>query len=84
MPFAEPSCGDDELLAAKSCRWVAHGPEHWKIFSRLCSSTRVTGKLAADAVHAATAIEHGCTLASVDRDFAKFEKAGLRRVMLDW
>lgn len=74
----------DELLASQNCRWVSAGPEHWRIFSRLCATTRATGKHAADAAHAATAIEHGCTLASVDGDFARFEKAGLRRLRLDW
>ncbi|MDE0679606.1 MAG: PIN domain-containing protein [Gammaproteobacteria bacterium] len=37
---------------------------------------RATGKLVADAQHAAIAVEHGCTLVSTDSDFSRF--AGVR------
>lgn len=74
----------DELMASDVCRPISAGAEHWRIFSRLCTSIRATGKHVADAAHAATAIEHGCTLASVDGDFARFEKGGLRWLPLDW
>ncbi len=74
----------DELHSADGCRWVSAGPEHWRVFSRLCAEARATGKHVADAVHAATAIEHGCTLASVDGDFARFQKLGLQWLSLDW
>ena len=68
----------DELMAAENCRWVSPGPEHWKIFSRLCLSTRSTGKNAADAQHAAIALENGCTFATADGDFKRFVAEGLR------
>jgi predicted nucleic acid-binding protein len=44
----------------------------------LACAADATGKLVADAQHAAVAIENGCTLASRDGDFARFEGAGLR------
>lgn len=74
----------DELFAAESCRWVSPAAEHWRLFSRLCTATRSKGKTAADAVHAAVAIENGCTLASCDRDFERFAEHGLRWLHLDW
>ncbi len=33
-----------------------------------------TGKLLADAQHAAVAIEHGCTLVTCDSDFSRFPR----------
>lgn len=45
----------------------------YETFERLCLSFDATGDLAADAFIAALAVEHGCTLASLDRDFARFE-----------
>ena len=46
------------------------------VFERLCRDAEATGKLVADAQHAAIAIEHGCTLVSTDSDFDRFP--GLR------
>ena len=51
-------------------RWVL------RLFERLCRESRATGKLVADAQHAAVAVEHGCTLVSTDADFSRFP--GLR------
>lgn len=45
----------------------------YETFERLCVSFDATGDLAADAFLAAIAIEHGCALASLDRDFARFD-----------
>lgn len=79
-PSSMPAALDfvDELMSAAGCRWTAPGPDHWRIFSRLCSAGRATGKHAADAQHAAVAIENGCTLASADQDFTRFSAHGLR------
>ncbi len=54
---------------------VELGPEarHLAIFERLCTEYDATGDLVPDAYLAALAIEHGCTLVSLDRDFARFE-----------
>src|SRR5258705_1620052 len=67
----------DELLSSDSSRLMTPGPEHWKIFSRLCLAARATGKLAADAQHAAVAIESGGTLVTADADFEQFKRHGL-------
>lgn len=48
------------------------GDRHLDIFETLCSGTDSAGDLAADAYIAALAREHGCSVASLDRDFARF------------
>lgn len=52
------------------------GSRHLEIFERLSTEYDATGDLVPDAYLAALAIEHGATLVSLDRDFARFE--GLR------
>jgi hypothetical protein len=66
----------DELVSRPNARVVGPGPEHLAIFERLCRQAQVSGKLIADAQHAAVAIENGCTMVSTDSDFDRF--AGLR------
>lgn len=60
------------LIERPMARVIAPGPDHMDILERLCRSASATGKLVADAQHAAVAIEHGCTLVSTDGDFARF------------
>lgn len=78
--FARPSTLDEafafigELVTRPQARVVSPGPKHMQIFERLCRQSGATGKLAADAQHAAVAIEHGCTLVTTDADFNRFPK----------
>lgn len=65
-----------ELVARPTARVIGPGPKHLEIFEALCRRAGATGKLVADAQHAAVAIEHGCTLVTTDSDFDRF--AGLR------
>lgn len=58
---------------------VAPGPRHWEIFLELLQSSYAMGNLAADAWHAALAIEHGCEWISDDADFARFPGLRWRR-----
>ena len=80
--FAPPSALDEvfgfiaELAQRPTARIVGPGPEHMAIFEGLCRDAGATGKLVADAQHAAVAIEHGCTMVSTDSDFDRFP--GLR------
>ncbi len=80
--FKRPSTLDeafaftDELVKRPTARVVAPGPDHLPIFERLCREAGATGKLVADAHHAAVAIEHGCTMVTNDSDFDRFP--GLR------
>ena len=48
------------------------GPRHLGLLRRLCTEGDATGDLVPAAVLAATAAEHGCTVATLDRDFARF------------
>lgn len=52
------------------------GERHWEILSNLLTAGQVRGSLVMDAHLAALALEHGATLHTNDRDFARF--AGLR------
>ncbi len=52
---------------------VLHESErHWEILARLLNEGQISGALVMDAHLAALAIEHGATLATTDRDFARF------------
>jgi len=66
----------DELTVRPTARIVHPGPLHLEIFEDLCRRSNAAGKLAADAQHAAVAVEHGCTLVTTDADFDRFP--GLR------
>ena len=66
----------DRLLQQPHCVRLRPGPRHWQLFQHLCLTTHATGKLIADAYHAALALEHGCELATNDIDMSRFP--GLR------
>ena len=80
--FKTPSTLDEvfgfieELRVRPTARVVAPGPEHLALFGRLCRDSGATGKLVADAQHAAVAIENGCTMVTTDSDYDRFP--GLR------
>jgi toxin-antitoxin system PIN domain toxin len=48
------------------------GERHWEILRSLTQSGQTAGPLVMDAALAAIAIEHGATLCTTDRDFARF------------
>ncbi len=66
----------DVLLDQPNALRLRPGPAHWRIFARLCLAAGATGKLSADAHHAALCLEHGGELITADSDFARFK--GLR------
>jgi toxin-antitoxin system PIN domain toxin len=49
------------------------GERHWAILGQLLASAQARGNLVTDAHLAALALEHGATLVSTDRDFARFD-----------
>jgi len=51
---------------------VAPGPRHLAILRRLCEEADADGDLVPDAVLGAIAVEHGATVVTLDRDFARF------------
>jgi uncharacterized protein len=77
--FPRPLSVDDALRVVE--RWLEHsraqvvnpGERHAEILGRLLRSTGASGNLTTDAHLAALAIEHGATILSFDRDFARFE-----------
>lgn len=64
----------DEWLARPNVTIVAPGARHWEIFARLLRTGKAAGALTMDAHLAALAVEHGATLCTTDRDFARFEE----------
>lgn len=65
-----------EWLGGPRFALLEPGERHWEILRRALIDGQASGKLVMDAHLAALAIEHGATLASTDRDFARFP--GLR------
>jgi len=62
-----------DWLAEEHVVVLAPGPRHWQYF-QLIGEARAYGPLVTDAHIAALAIEHGATLCTHDRDFARFPK----------
>ena len=59
-------------LAQPAVSMLEPGERHWDILRRLTTDGQATGSLVMDAALAALAIEHGATLYTTDRDFARF------------
>jgi toxin-antitoxin system PIN domain toxin len=59
-------------LARPNVTVPSPGPRHYDLIEELLLATGIGGNLVADAHLAALAIEHGATLVSYDRDFARF------------
>jgi toxin-antitoxin system PIN domain toxin len=78
-PLALALAAVDEIGSSPLCRWVAPDTNHFGQVASLCRAVRASGKLVADAQHAALAIAEGCTFVTRDGDFAKFARHGL-----DW
>jgi toxin-antitoxin system PIN domain toxin len=77
--FPKPLSVEDALRVIE--QWIEHpqaqvvhpGERHAQILGRLLRSVGTAGNLTTDAHLAALAIEHGATVLSFDRDFARFE-----------
>lgn len=52
---------------------LEQGDRYWSIFRRLLRDSQVRGNLVMDAHLAALSLEHGGTLFTTDKDFARFE-----------
>lgn len=48
--------------------------QHWTAFQQMLTAGQAVANLVTDAHIAALALEHGCTVASTDADFARFPK----------
>ena len=77
--FPSPLSIDDALQVVE--RWLEHprvqvvhpGERHAQILGQLLRSAGTAGNLTTDAHLAALAIEHGATIVTFDRDFARFD-----------
>ena len=72
-----------EYLESTISAGDALGPRHWQLTSELCRQCGCTGKLVADAQHAAIAVENACTWVTRDRDYEVFTRHGLRLQLLE-
>jgi len=77
-PYAidEASAIVAEWLEQPAVAVLEPGERYWPILRRLLGSSQVRGNLVMDAHLASLTIEHGGTLNTTDKDFARFE--GLR------
>ena len=62
----------ERLVGVPRAIRVEPGPRHWRLFTELVATADARGNLVTDAWLAAVAIEHGCTLVTLDGDFARF------------
>jgi toxin-antitoxin system PIN domain toxin len=68
----------EQMTTHPRCRTAIPSETHLGETVRLCRAASATGKLVADAQHAALAISEGCTWVTRDGNFARFEPHGLR------
>lgn len=68
----------EQMTTHPRCRIAVPSQTHLGETMRLCRATAATGKLVADAQHAALAISEGCSWVTRDGDFGRFEPHGLR------
>jgi toxin-antitoxin system PIN domain toxin len=71
-PRAEAFAFVEAVVAQPQHRRLEPGPRHVELLRQVCDEADATGELIPDAVIAAIALEHGCAVASLDRDFARF------------
>jgi len=72
MTVGEAIAAVNEWLAHPAVALLHMGERHWDILARLIVTGNVSGPTITDAHLAALAIEHGATLCTTDRDFARF------------
>jgi toxin-antitoxin system PIN domain toxin len=76
LSMSEAEAAVSSWLAQPAAGVIEPGERHWVILGDLMRAGQTTGPLIMDAVLAAIAIEHGATICTTDRDFARFP--GLR------
>ena len=72
LTMAEAEHHVSSWLAQPVAGILEPGDRHWEILRPLARDGQVSGPLVMDAALAAIAIEHGATLCTTDRDFARF------------
>jgi toxin-antitoxin system PIN domain toxin len=77
-PLGTALAAIEAISAHPNCRVVGADANHLTRFVEVARASQATGKLVADAQHAALAIASGATWVTRDADFKRFEPAGLR------
>lgn len=72
-PLADAFAFIDATNAQPNHLALAPGPRHLLLLRQICADADATGDLVPDAVIAAIALEHAGAVATLDRDFARFE-----------
>jgi uncharacterized protein len=72
LSAAESAAAVSSWLAQPVAGILEPGERHLEVLTRLLAEGQATGPLVMDAALAALAIEHGATLHTTDRDFARF------------
>lgn len=72
LTMAEAEAAVTAWLAQPVAGILDPGERHWEILRTLTQAGQTSGPLVMDAAVAAIAIEHGVTLCTTDRDFARF------------
>jgi uncharacterized protein len=72
LTISEAQTAISSWLAQPSAGILEPAERHWDILSDVLRKGQTSGPLVMDAVLAAIAIEHGATIFTTDRDFARF------------
>ena len=72
LSMAEAEGHVSSWLAQAAVGILEPGERHWDILQQIAREGQASGALVMDAALAAIAIEHGATLCTTDRDFARF------------
>jgi hypothetical protein len=72
LSMAEADAHVSSWLTQPSAGILEPGERHWEILEQIMKEGQVSGPLVTDAALAAIAIEHGATLCTTDRGFARF------------
>lgn len=72
LSMAEADAAVSSWLSQPAASILEPGERHWEILRGLLHDGQTTGPLVMDAALAALTIEHGATLHTTDRDFARF------------
>jgi len=77
-PIGTALAAIEALATHPNCRVVGVDVDHLSRFVTVARTVKPTGKLVADAQHAAVAIANAAIWVTRDADFKRFEPAGLR------
>jgi toxin-antitoxin system PIN domain toxin len=83
LSVAEAERAVSSWLAQPAAGILDPGERHWEILRDLTRGGQAAGPLVMDAALAAIAIEHGATLCTTDRDFARFPRLAWMNPLLN-